>query len=727
MINKKGLIKSLALTVTLGITISLFNITEFNVNAEEKKKNIIENDNYIIEKVSNPTTKQGEIDGITLGGDRNNSYAWAMAERNGYIYIGTNRNLIGGVCNDFVKALSGYGITEDKVWSVINVITNGEIPQYDSNATQPEIIRVDPKTGETKIVFKAEENTDMAYRMGIEYDGKLYFGSMSYNGTRVVMIDENDNAKVVYSDGGNSSLRASAIYKDKLYFGGLDNRITDNGSYNKLAVIEKGDDDYTWNRVADYNDFIDYASDTIYANAGGNVWDLIEYNNELYIFLATSNGFVVFKGHEATEKEEGNKYGWIWQEVIGKNSKYNMGMADSPSGSNGDNVPGLIDSAATPVVFNGKMYFGTFDHSLTSVMTAFKGLSQIVMSAENAPKLSEALRPMYNSLNSGQKMYCMDETGKIEKVDSINSIFEGTTNEYFWRYGVYGDKLYVGSYDSASLYYYFTKLTNGSITRMSKDEFKRQIQYIVELIKTFDKEGKLAETVEKVESLENSVTLLQKNVEESLEEYAEEDNVQDLIDALELAENNLDEIVNDNKNNNLSEADYVFLNQVKSMIENLIGKFDIEGLKMYCDISKKMNHNEYGFDLYVTEDGEKYTSITVNGFNDKYNYGARTLVPTEEGLYIGTANPFYGAQLWKLTDKTLSNDVTNPEDENQSSETETNGSKENIITNTSNKTTLNAKTGDEGNKKSIYIYTGIGVFCIIVIAGCIIVGRKNKK
>lgn len=38
----------------------------------------------------------------------------------------------------------------------------------------------------------------------------------------------------------------------------------------------------------------------------------------MYVFLATSNGFVLFKGHEASAGENANQYGWTWQEVIGK-------------------------------------------------------------------------------------------------------------------------------------------------------------------------------------------------------------------------------------------------------------------------------------------------------------------------------------------------------------------------------------------------------------------------
>lgn len=59
---------------------------------------------------------------------------------------------------------------------------------------------------------------------------------------------------------------------------------------------------------------------------------------------------------------------------------------------------------------------------------------------------------------------------------------------------------------------------------------------------------------------------------------------------------------------------------------------------------------DFGFDLYVTEDGIHFDTITTDGFGDKYNHGCRAFGITSEGLCIGTANPFFGAQVWKLSE-----------------------------------------------------------------------------
>ena len=47
-----------------------------------------------------------------------------------------------------------------------------------------------------------------------------------------------------------------------------------------------------------------------------------------------------------------------------------------------------------------------------------------------------------------------------------------------------------------------------------------------------------------------------------------------------------------------------------------------------------------GFDLWRSHDGVHWIPVTKNGFDNPYNYGARTLVSTPFGLFVGSANPF---------------------------------------------------------------------------------------
>lgn len=66
-------------------------------------------------------------------------------------------------------------------------------------------------------------------------------------------------------------------------------------------------------------------------------------------------------------------------------------------------------------------------------------------------------------------------------------------------------------------------------------------------------------------------------------------------------------------------------------------------LDEYFDV---ISAQEGGFDLYETVDGENWMQCSRTGFSDLFNYGVRNFVSTDYGLYLGTANPFYGFKLY---------------------------------------------------------------------------------
>ena len=101
------------------------------------------------------------------------------------------------------------------------------------------------------------------------------------------------------------------------------------------------------------------------------------------------------------------------------------------------------------------------------------------------------------------------------------------------------------------------------------------------------------------------------------------------------------------------------LNEWKDKINEIFGRIDIEGIRMYLWINDQVKNNEWGFDLFRTSDGENFVVITTDGFGDRYNYGCPAFLETEEGLYLGTCNPFYGGQLYLLR----AEDPTDPVDD----------------------------------------------------------------
>jgi len=54
-----------------------------------------------------------------------------------------------------------------------------------------------------------------------------------------------------------------------------------------------------------------------------------------------------------------------------------------------------------------------------------------------------------------------------------------------------------------------------------------------------------------------------------------------------------------------------------------------------------------GSDLYKTQDGVTWYPVTLTGFGDVGNYGIRVMESAGEYLYVGTANPFDGLEIWR--------------------------------------------------------------------------------
>lgn len=71
-----------------------------------------------------------------------------------------------------------------------------------------------------------------------------------------------------------------------------------------------------------------------------------------------------------------------------------------------------------------------------------------------------------------------------------------------------------------------------------------------------------------------------------------------------------------------------------------------------------------GFDLYKTKDGKHFTQITRSGMGDPYNQGLRAFAANDSKenpwLAIGTANPFYGTQIWRMDANSLNQKPLDP-------------------------------------------------------------------
>jgi hypothetical protein len=57
-----------------------------------------------------------------------------------------------------------------------------------------------------------------------------------------------------------------------------------------------------------------------------------------------------------------------------------------------------------------------------------------------------------------------------------------------------------------------------------------------------------------------------------------------------------------------------------------------------------------GADLYGSTDGWHFTMVTRNGFGDLFNNGIRNFTATPHGLFMGTANHYYGTRVFRTVD-----------------------------------------------------------------------------
>lgn len=70
---------------------------------------------------------------------------------------------------------------------------------------------------------------------------------------------------------------------------------------------------------------------------------------------------------------------------------------------------------------------------------------------------------------------------------------------------------------------------------------------------------------------------------------------------------------------------------------------DIPNLDSMVAAAEKIS----GCDLWCSPNGYLWLPVTIDGFNTPENYGFRTMKATSMGLFLGTANPFTGCEIWQ--------------------------------------------------------------------------------
>ena len=591
---------------------------------------------YTFEKLSHPEKDVKVADGIVdyLGdgavdvvtdpeaegynaGDRGQNYAWAAVGYGDWIYVGTCYAAIGNTLS-LMKSSLGDEFDDKVLKATFDALYNGTFFLEEADGGKPKgvLTKINTKTGETKVLMSGTLNGQTPlFRNAIEYKGKLYFcGSVGGGGIgflpSVWQVDpETDECKVVYAglnsakdcaaaykQGISTGIRGMCVYNDQLVISNVTMDAATGKSSATLLISSDPEKGFT--QIADSDSLFNYPayrySDSIY---GGSIWDMVEYNNSLYVSICTgtednmpnNNTMQSFALVRGDQNADGT---FTWTPVAGDQKKdgarYTFGIDPERTRS----------GAANLMVFNDYLYIGEYnDEEIALERILF---SKTGKNADGQFGGGLDCRFLNANLDQSVNLYRMDKNENMELVvgnstkmfpngslSGLKSGFGRNENQYIWRMEVYDGKLYVGTHDASSLLECFGQFVNGNLLKRTPSEWKDQWSYLKALMKA----------LETVDPNGNG-------------------NPDALAQTIKFSYN------------------FVFKNITVRNIASAIK------LLNYLRTAKR------GFDLYVTEDGVNFETVTIDGFGDPYNHGLRVFATTDQGLCLGTANPFYGTQIW---------------------------------------------------------------------------------
>lgn len=604
-----------------------------------------------------------------------------------------------------------------------------------------------------------------------------------------------------YKEGYNTGVRGMTVFDGKF----IASCVGLNGPY-ILESTDPSAGQSSFKKIATKEDLFNYPAyhftDSIY---GGSIWEMVEFNNSLYVALCTGTlenkpdeksmqSFAIVRGDR---KSDGT---WKWTPVVGDKAdgaKYTFGIDPERTRAGACNL----------VVYKDHLYIGEYE-DIEIALNDLLFKTNVEFMANN---IEQSVSLYRMDKNENMELIVGDATKMFPKggISGISSGFGHRENQYIWQSKVYDGKLYFGTFDSSSLLQPIGQLSNGDLLKMSKEEWKSQLNYLkvfIELLlskyieyptqpitaaETDSDEAKVEEDTKEVDLTASEK--VQKAIESASKRYSGAQTASaasnDDVETIKLTTEQINTLVKgledgsikaNSLNNELSSELFTIISGMDPMADSLNKKGSQDFVDQYADVYEYYNEfssslpddvkklfdilitatkkdnliafgkllkylstAQRGFDMYVTSDGETFSTITTNGFNDPYNHGLRVFATGADWMAIGTANPFNGTQLWKMTSpvKTVEpTKPTEPEKPNPSEPEKPNPSdseKPNItvtpsdsdkkdttaVTTKTDDKKGTAKTGDSTDVTTSLIAT-IGSLALLV--GCAYVLRKKK-
>ena len=638
-------------------------------------------------------------------GDRGQNYSWSAVAYGDWMYVGTCYSAMGNTLT-LMQNILGDKFDKDVMEAALKAMFNGTFYYGHEDGVDGGgiLVKVNTKTGETKLLMSNSLN-GMAplFRNAIAYNGKLYFcGSVHVNGRSglpsVYEIDPTDDSyKAVYvglssmqdygaayKKGISTGIRGMCVYNGKLVISNVFANATTGESGATILASSNPSEGFTV--IASQDDLFDYPAytyrDSIY---GGSVWDMVEYNGHLYVSICTGTeenapddntmqSFAIVRGDE---KADGT---FTWTPLIGDQEKdgarYTFGIDPERTRS----------GAANLIVYKDHLYIGEYnDEQIAMERILFNKTGEGSDGSLGGVDCSFVNANLEQSVN----LYRMDKDENIELlvgdattmfpnggISGIGSGFGHNENQYIWRMEVYDGKLYIGTFDTSSLLEPIGQFSNGDIIGMTPEQWATQLQYIKELLELlYEKNNTNPVATYEMQATPETATpetamYMDDMAVEVEDSFASE--AADLTDMMEMApdvlgndtevavlspENSVEDRItslqdfSDYYETMLDQyeqlaAEYDLGDDLKAAFEKLLNQETWDKIKSVLVCLHYMRTASRGFDMYVTSDGVNFETLTTSGFGDPYNHGLRVFAVTNQGLCLGTANPFYGTQLW---------------------------------------------------------------------------------
>ena len=682
------------------------------------------------------------------------------------------------------------------------------------------LLQIDPATNETKVVLqKTAENSGFAngIRGLTVMDGKLFVSLATDGADPDNMFASGSQLPQAYKDAISAMAKKDVRYKDaNPRMEGV-----------RLLSTTNPEDVDSWTVIANQETFDNLPACWIRDSInGGGLWDLVPFNGSLYASMVTGKtdattgenhkqGFAVYRGDPQADGT------WTWTPIIGDTSKgakyefglgkkescagnlfaygdylyiggYNDPMLDLAEIGNAGDFQSLYEDLKNPAClnrmdkngnielinddgfgaastqylwrfseYNGKLVIGTFDiATLASGFTQLTDGSLLEMTPEEFSQKMTYVKGLLKSLQKSPSKVALaaeENTADDAQDDAKDDVLDDTQADV---------------------------LDNAKDDVL--DDAQGNVQDKVQDDVLDDAKDDAKDDVKDEDTTDNDTTapeVTTDNVELTEEEAEAINQMLDQLDEIEMLSSEeasyLDDrsapydIVDvylqmvDNYNKYVKPVLHRFNPDLEQKIENNIFNTAFHHFVYYLGCSNIISTQEKGCDILISSDGVNFTALTRNGFGDIYNHGGRAFIPTDNGLFLGMANPFWGTQLWKITDGsenptpdkpgTDKPDPDKPDPDKPGTDkpgtdkpgtdkpgTDTpgtntpgsdkvdnnnkptiSGTSANTTTNNKNKNTNGkVKTGDNSH---MALYTVSLLLSLMVVAGCIIMSRKRRN